>query len=136
MIGVYAAHRIRVMANADETLARKYLKEVAGIDVGKLYNSSPSQLTFEIDQNQFRQAKQKLSQKFKWEPSKIYNSQGGSVAIDDTGKRRIGLDLYMKLGPRYHNQPWISLTDLDHSESMRDMIKRIIGPTKPINVRQ
>lgn len=126
-IKLQAAHRLKVMAAADEQLARTYLKEVAGVEVGKLYHSSPSQISFFLTPEQFQVAKRNLSKRFKWIPTKVFNSAAGSVKIDDTGTREIALSENLMVGNAHHSQPWIALYDTNHKETVQMMMRRILG---------
>lgn len=127
---IHAAQRLKVMATADEAMARTYLKATAGITVGKLYTSSPNSIVFFITTEQFEDAKQQLSKQFKWKPSTIHGSSAGSVDIDHTGTRRIELSTVLARGGGELRQPWIALVDTNHKESMSEMMKRILAPAR------
>jgi hypothetical protein len=63
MIQINAAARLKIMAKADESAARKYLKSL-GIDVGALSFNGKGAIDFRLDNKQAKKAKAALTKQF------------------------------------------------------------------------
>lgn len=65
MIRVNAAHRLRVMAAADEPQAREYVKQALGVEPGKVIRNNNNSITFELDKMDLPAAVKKANVRFK-----------------------------------------------------------------------
>lgn len=135
MVKVHAAKRL-LTADADEALARKYIKSVAGIDVGKMEHTSPDTIRFTVQsKDDFLKARQELIKHFGKPDTKMNVgwSQAGKWMIDP--EKVIMLDDTRYGGGQQQFPYSISLVDRAHRESLHRMIERVVGPPKPIPKR-
>lgn len=135
MIKVYAAQRLLV-ADADEATARKFIKSVAGITVGKMEHSSPDTIRFTVHSKEdFLKAFDELTKHFGQPDTKnrVGWSKAGKWMIDP--QKVVMLD-DTRYGGGHQTEPYsISLVDRAHRESIRDTINRAIGLPGPVPIR-
>lgn len=140
-VKVNAATRL-VAAHADESQARKFLKSVSGVEVGKKEFSDPGVIRFQLDDLQaFKTAIDNLTKKYgKVDRSMTpATSSGGSWFLDDAKTKIIRLSDTKYGGGMNPNPFTISLVDKAHVESPMQLIKRISqsksSPSRPISMR-
>lgn len=132
---ILAAQRLLVVADADEQLARKYLREVAGIEVGRKLVSQPASITFEITKQQVGRATQELTRHFGTpkSSSNVVRYYGDLWYIDASKKRYVQTGTSSNKGPT-ETGFLITLVDLAHTETREEFLKRLLKPryTKPM----
>lgn len=134
MIRVHAASRLtKVQADADEQMARDFIKSVADIDVGPREHTSPDIIRFTVNgPKDFMIARAALTKRY-GAPDRskaVYGSHACQWHLD--AQRTITLS-DVKFGGGIQKDPYtISLSDAAHKESVHQMMRRIIGPPKTI----
>lgn len=133
MITVNASNRLKVMADADETLARQYLKEVAGISVGNRQHTQPDLIRFEITPEQFETARKTLPKFFgPIKSDKLFQSAGGTFYVNPAHTKAIIIS-DRKFGGGQRNVGYsISMVDTSHKETHQQMLRRILGPIRDV----
>lgn len=126
---IEASRRLKICAAADEQMARTYLKEVAGVPIGKLEYLGGNQVRFKIETSDLAKAKASLVRYFgPGEQSKVYNSQGMTWRLD--AKKVVVLTDDRYGGGVREPSSSIALLDADHKEHIKDMLRRVLGPIK------
>lgn len=131
-IELRAAQRLtEVRADADEQMAREFIKSVAHINVGKREHSSPDQIRFTVDSQQdFERARTALISRYGLADTKltVYGSRAGRWFLDDSKTQIISLD-DARHGGGVQKEPYsITLLDTTHKESIHQLLRRVIGP--------
>jgi len=132
---ILAAQRLLV-ADADESIAREFIKSVAGIKVDPKEHTSPDVIRFTVlTKEDFLRALEELTKHFGKPDTKmnVGHSQAGKWLIDP--QKVIMLD-DMRYGGGQQKFPYsISLVDRAHRETMKQLVERVVGPPKPIPKR-
>lgn len=135
MVKVHAAQRL-LTADADETTARKFIKSVAGITVGRLEHTAPDTIRFTVQsKDDFLKAKAELIKHYGKPDTKMNVgwSQAGKWLIDP--QKVITLD-DTRYGGGQQQYPYsISLVDRAHRETINQFMERTIGEPKAIKRR-
>lgn len=126
---ILAARRLLVVADADAQMAREFLREVAGIEVGRVQHSQPDLIRFDITEQQFTRALQALTRNYGQPERKGPSRYIGGIFYLDASRTR-----YIELGSNsYKKGPLntgfsIAIGDTNHKETRDEFLKRLLRP--------
>lgn len=133
---ILAASRLKLYADADEQMARAFIKSVADIDVGRKEHTSPDIIRFVVNgPADFMKAKAALTKRYGPPDTKnnVYGSHAGRWFVD--AEKVIDLS-DVKFGGGLQKDPYtIALYDAAHKESIHQMMRRVLGPPRVIPKR-
>lgn len=121
MIRLNAATRLK--AHANEEQARRYIKHVAGIDVGQKTYDEQDRIAFSITYQQYGEAKKKLDQTLK-RGHLTRSSSAYPYYADDTMTRLVVLNAGIGSNGWVGN---IALVDKNHYEDYLQRVNRLLG---------